>query len=487
MLMTNTCVTGTLAPYVPSAAIPWDKRRAQHLFRRIGFGATTIEVEAALAQSPANLIDTLIDQAIALPPAPEPEWAYWTVGGYGGDLNIALEQVLGWRRRWILDMLANGLREKMALFWHNHFVTRLEDYNCPSWMYQYHRLLQQNALGNLKDFVYEMGKTPAMLVFLNGVQNTRFDANENYARELYELFTLGRDNGYSENDIRETARALTGWNGITQQSYCGEITFVQAFFDPGEKTIFGQTGNWNYDDVHDILFDQRANLIAEHIARKVYRAFVRPEADEAIVAELAGIFIAHDFDIAPMLRALFKSEHFFDDANIGVLVKSPLESMLTFVKENDFQLEWTDEELDGVAYLTAELGQDLFNPVDVAGWQGNRDWVNSNTLTGRWQALRFVIFRMYEHYPEQLVDLARKLSDNSQNADFIAQLIADHVLANGMQFPEDYERAAIAFKAEIPANYFEEGGGWSLAWDTAAGQVGLLLDHLIRRPEFQLM
>lgn len=484
---TNTCVTGTLAPYSPSAAMPWDKRRAQHLFRRIGFGATTSELEAALGQAPTELVDALIDQAIALPTAPEPEWGFWTIGEYNGNINIAIEQITNWRRQWVLDMLANGLRDKMALFWHNHFVTRLEDYNCPSWMYQYHKLLQQYALGNFKDFVYEMGKTPAMLVFLNGVQNTRFDANENYARELYELFTLGRDNGYTENDIKETARALTGWNGITQQTFCGPIEFIEALFDPGEKTIFGQTGNWNYDDVHDILFDQRANLVAEYIARKVYRAFVRPEVDDEIVTQLAGIFIANDFEIAPMLRALFKSEHFFDTANIGVLVKSPIESVLTFVKENDFQLQWTNEELDGVIYLAAQLGQELFNPVDVAGWQGDRDWVNSNTLTGRWQALRFVIFRLYEAYPQQLVALAKKLSDNSQNSDLIAQLIADHVLANGMQFPEDYDRATIVFQAEIPGNYFEEGGGWSLDWDTAPAQVGLLLDHLIRRPEFQLM
>ncbi len=487
MMNNDTCVTGTLAPYVPSASMPWDKRRAQHLYRRIGFGASPDDINAALAQSPTALVDMLIDEALALPPAPEPEWAYWIVGDYGGDFNIAIEQIMNWRYRWILDMLANGLREKLALFWHNHFVTRLDDYNCPSWMYQYHKLLQQHALGNFQDFVYEMGKNPAMLVFLNGVENTRFDANENYARELYELFTLGRDNGYTEDDIKETARALTGWNGITQQSYCGSIDFVEALFDPGEKTIFGQTGNWGYDDVHDILFEQRANLIADFIARKVYRAFVRPDVDEEIVSQLAGIFIANDFEIAPMLRALFKSEHFFDEANIGVIVKSPIEAMLTFIKEGDFQLAWTDQELGGVLLIAAQLEQELFNPVDVAGWQGNRDWVNSNTLTGRWQAMRFLIYQLYQQYPDQLVAFAKTLSGNSQNADLITQIITDHVLPNGFQFPEAYDSATITFKGEIPENYFEPGGGWSLDWDTAPGQVGLLLDHLIRQPEFQLM
>lgn len=486
-MIPTTCVTGTLAPYVPSTDIPWDERRAKHLFRRMGFGASPEELTAALSQNPTDLVDSMVDAAIALPLAEEPEWAYWTIDLYNNDFETAVAQIFSWRQQWLLDMLANGLRDKLALFWHNHFVTRLDTYNCPSWMYQYHKLLQQYALGNFKDFVYEMGKTSAMLVFLNGVQNTRFSANENYARELYELFTLGRDNDYTENDIKETARALTGWNGITEQTLCGPITFVPAFFDPGVKTIFGQTGNWNYDDVHDILFSQRANQIAAHIARKIYTAFVRPEADENIVTQLAGILISNNFELAPMLKALFKSEHFFDEANIGVLVKSPLELTLTLIKEGGFQLQWTEDELNGVIYLAAELGQEMFNPIDVAGWQGNREWVNSNTLTGRWQALRFVIFRLYQAYPGQLVDLAKQLSSNSQDADYITSLIANLFLTNGMQFQEDYDRATIAFKGEIPENYFAENGGWSLDWDTAPGQVALLLDHLIRRPEFQLM
>ncbi len=485
-MTTIDCVTGTLAPYVPDAGNLWDKRRAMHLFRRLGFGATPAELEAALSQNPSNLVDALIDAAIALPTSPEPEWAFWTINEYGGNVQTAIDQVFAWRRRWLQEMLTNGFREKLALFWHNHFVTRLDTYNCPSWMYQYHKLLQQYALGNFKDFVYEMGKTPAMLVFLNGVQNTRFSANENYARELYELFTLGRDNGYTQQDIVETARALTGWNGITQETLCGPINFVPTLFDPGQKTIFGRTGAWGYDDVHNILFEERGNLVAEHICRKLYEAFVSPEIDENIVTQLAGIFISNDFEIEPVLRALFKSEHFFDDANIGILVKSPIESVVSFLKEGNFQIQGTNEELDGIIYLAAQLGQEMFNPVDVAGWQGNREWINSNTLTGRWQALRFVIFTLFQNYAEQLRNFAIELSDNSNDADFITELISNHLLPNGMQFPEDYERASISFKAEIPGHYFEDGG-WNLAWETAPAQTALLLDYLARRPEFQLM
>ncbi|MBK7872771.1 MAG: DUF1800 domain-containing protein [Saprospiraceae bacterium] len=485
-MMTINCVTGTLAPYVPDASMPWNERRIMHLYRRLGFGATPAQIAAGLSQTPSNLVDALIDAAIALPTAPEPEWSDWTIGQYNGDQNLAIEQIFSWRRRWVLDMIGNGPREKLALFWHNHFVTRLESYGCPSWMYQYHKLLQEYAFGNFKDFVKEMGKTPAMLVFLNGVQNTRFSANENYARELYELFTLGRDNGYTQQDIVETAKALTGWNGITQETLCGPITFVPALFDPSSKTIFGRTGNWGYDDVHNILFQERSNQVATYICKKLYQAFVSPEVDENIVTQLAGIFISNDFEIAPVLRALFKSEHFFDDANIGVIVKSPIEAVISFLKEGNFQIQGTNEELDGIIYLASELGQELFNPVDVAGWQGNLTWVNSNTLTGRWQALRFVLYALFQSYPEQLRAFAAGLSNDSNDADYITELIANHFLPNGMQYPEDYERATISFKAEIPNHYFEDGG-WSLAWETAPAQTALLLDYLVRRPEFQLM
>ncbi|MFN7119813.1 MAG: DUF1800 family protein [Saprospiraceae bacterium] len=479
------CATGTLAPYVPDASAPWDKRRVLHLYRRMSFGATPAEINAALNLSPSQLVDNLINNAINLPLPPEPEWAFWDVSRYQNQEQAA-EQIFAWSRRWLLDMLNHGFREKLALFWHNHFVTRQEDYGCPSYLYQYHKLLQQYALGNFKNFVKEIGKTPAMLVFLNGVQNTRFNPNENYARELYELFTLGRDNGYTQQDIVQTARALTGWNSLENNRYCGKINFLQTLYDPGQKTIFGKSGNYNYDTLHDLLFTERAVPISEYICAKLYRHFVSPTVDETIVKELALVFRSNNFEIAPVLRTLFKSEHFFAEANWGVIVKSPLELELTFIREGGFNINWTDETLTGLLYLAGELGQNLFNPVDVAGWQGNRTWVNSNTLTGRWQVLRFIIFNLYQNYPAQLVQLARNLSNNSSDGEFITELIINHFLVNGLQTPEEYDRAFISFQAEIPVHYFEDGS-WNLNWETAPAQVALLLDHLIRKPEFQLM
>lgn len=475
------CNTGSIAPYMPDAQRPWNKRRVQHLYRRMGFGADNATITAGLAQSPGALVDAIVNNALALPLSPQPVWAFWTVANYQNQ-EQAIAQIFDWRRLWLRDMLANGFRGKLTLFWHNHFVTRLESYGCPSYLYQYHKVLEQNALGDFREFVRAMGLTPAMLVFLNGVQNTRFQPNENYARELYELFTLGADNGYTQQDIVQTARALTGYNGLGE--YCGAISFVPAFFDPGNKTIFGQTGNWGYNDVINNLFQQRAAQIANYICRKIYRYFVSPDADETIVAQMASTFLANNFQLAPVLRQLFKSEHFFDENIMGTEVKGPLEMLLTFVKETSYP-DPTDTDLDGMLYLAAELGQDLTNPTDVAGWPGNRSWINSNTLTGRWQAARFVIYSLYVNYPQVLVNFAKAISNNSSNAALVSRLIVDHFVPKDLQFETDYERSLEVFKAEIPDNYFQDGQ-WNLEWPTAAAQVGLLMDHIIRKPDFQL-
>nr|MBS0038009.1 DUF1800 family protein [Saprospiraceae bacterium] len=214
-MIANECVSKGLNQYTPSIDDPWDQRKIQHLFLRTGFGIAPEEIDQYLQSTPHGLIDFLVDQAVDLPLPAKPDWADKVLADYN-DQNEAVQDILEWASQWLSDMWDYGLREKMALFWHNHFVTQIDVYFCPSYLYSYHRLLQKYALGNFRDLTYEMGKDPAMLIYLNGVQNTRFDPNENYARELFELFTLGRDNNYTQNDITEAARALTGWNGFSE-------------------------------------------------------------------------------------------------------------------------------------------------------------------------------------------------------------------------------------------------------------------------------
>lgn len=476
------CQAGTLAPWTPDSQQPWDERRARHLLRRLGFGASREQVAEALAHDPLDYVDQLIDQAVALPLPDPPAWVDWNEDDYANNGIDPFEHFLEWTLQWIKDMLQHGLREKVALFWHNHFVTIHETYGCPQYQYLYHRLLQQYAFGNFKEFLKEIGKTPAMLMFLNGVQSTKWSPNENYARELYELFTLGADNGYTQQDIVETARALTGWNGI--DVYCEPITFVPMYHDDGPKTIFGQTGNWGYDDVHDILFAQRGQQVAQHICRKIYRYFVHPEPDEAIVSGLAATFLANDFELEPVFRQLFKSEHFFHDSIIGTRVKDPIECLLTFPLEAEFPID--DDWVEAIWYFAGLLGQNLFNPVDVAGWPGDRTWINSSTLTGRWQVCDYYLYWLVDNHLETLRQFAINLvGGNTNDPVLVTQRMLEHFLPQGPASQAALDQAVSVFKWEVPENYYTLGL-WNLDWDSVPWQVALLLQHIARQPEFQL-
>ena len=476
MPVTN-CATGTLAPYTETLT------RAQilHLYRRMGFGVKPDQLAAAQNRSASELVDHIMTEAMNMPLPAAPEWADWLLSDYEDFPQQRNEQFISWVLQWVRDMVSIGFREKMALFWHNHFVTRFEAYQCPSQLYSYHKLLQQHALGNFRAFTEEMGKAPAMLVFLNGVQNTNIEPNENYARELFELFTLGRDNGYTQEDIQEAARALTGWVGYFAP--CGPIGYVDVYHDKQVKTIFGQTGNWGYDELHEILFEERGELIAQYICGKLYAHFVHPEIDQVIVSELAQAFMDNDFELVPVLTQLFKSEHFFDDYVVGAVVKSPLDYLISFA--NEVGLEANTEVLEGIGYLAYNLGHTLFNPVDVAGWPGNRTWINTDSLTGRWQGLDFVIFYIYETQPELYRQLAKRLANNSNDPDFVAQALADFFIPNGLYTPQLYERTTTVLKWEIPQNYFDRGD-WNLEWETVPIQIALTLRHLGRLPEFQM-
>lgn len=476
------CAIGTLTAYSPNTTKPWDRRRAQHLLRRMGFGATPTEIDAALKRKPGELVDELITAAFNLPLPPAPAWANMKYLEYQNFTQDIIPQYIEWTTRWVRDMYKNGFREKLALFWHNHFVTQGEIYVCPSYLYAYHKILQQHCLGDFKAFVKAIGTTPAMLIYLNGVQSTRFNPNENYARELYELFTLGRDNGYTQQDIVETARALTGWNGFTEP--CAPIGFTSLGFDPGNKTIFGKTAAYNYDTLHDLLFQERAVQISTYICRKIYRHFVHPEVDETIVAGLAKTFRDNNFQIAPVFRQLLKSEHFFDDEVIGTIIKSPLDMLISFFRQGGFAFEQQETTL-GVIYLSGELGQQVFQPVDVAGWPGNRTWISSATLTGRWAAMDFGLYGLYVAEPERYREMAKVLSSNHKDPAVTAKAIVDFWLPRGLHHEADYAPLIKTFKWEVPETYYTNGL-WDLEWEYVPAQVALLIQHISRLPEFQL-
>jgi uncharacterized protein (DUF1800 family) len=479
-MVENDCVLAGLAPFIPDADNPWDESRLQHLFLRTAFGIDPFEVDDYLNRSPSEVVDEIVDEAINLPLPPQPDWHDWTRSDYDDD-NQIIEQLQEWITRWLTDMWDHGLRDKLALFWHNHFVTEIESHYCPSYMYSYHKLLQTYALGNFKEFTVEMGKTPAMLVYLNGVQSTRFEPNENYARELFELFTLGRDNGYTQMDITEAARALTGWNGFSEA--CAPISYVSSLHDDGAKTIFGQTGNFDYQGLHDLLFDLRQDEIAEFICTKIYTFFIGKEINEDIINGLKQVFLDNDFEIAPVVRTLLKSEFFFDQKQFGTQISSPVDLLLSHTKRLNYKPE--EEEFRLLNGALIQLGQRLFNPPNVAGWPGDQNWLNTSLITNRWSIMDLYIGVLYRRNKEKLADFGRSASTSYSNVGMVCQEIIHFLIPWGLPLPQDYEAALEVFKGDIPENYFETGQ-WNVDWDTMADQTALLIQHLSRLPEYQL-
>jgi len=428
----------------------------------------------------------LIQEAVDKPNPSQPEWAFWNINNYTDFNEENNAQISDWYSQTSIDFINASLKDRLAFFWFNHFVTQLEVYFYAPYLYQYWDLMHTHALGNFKDFVSAVGKSSAMLLFLNGFENTNNSPNENYARELYELFTLGENNGYTQMDIEETSRALTGYNHFGGGVTGNPITFDDSTFDDSIKIIFEQEGPWGYDDVITILFEQKADLIAPFICEKLYNYFVSPDTNQDIVNEMATTFLANDFEIAPVLTQLFKSEHFYDIDAIGHVIKSPYDLTSTFVREIGLQYDNTDNQFSNfIIYLNDITGQDIFQPPDVAGWQRNRDWINSSTISGRWEGIRIILYNFWNLDQEQFRNFAINLSGDSNDPELITRSIIDFFMSRPLHTATDYDIATTVFRWEIPDNYYDDGI-WNLGWDSAPYQVLLLMFHISTMPEFQL-
>ena len=476
-----------LDPYVPSAAKPWNARRVAHLYRRLGFGASLDQIQQGLQMSPAGLVDQLLDTAASLDlPAP-PYWSGWTSAQYDASsvLDIKFKHRDELRRSWYNAMLEEGVRAKFALFWHNHFVTELESYDCNAYLWTYYSMLHEYAFGNFRTFVREMGKNPAMLVYLNGNLNVAGEPNENYARELMELFTMGESNGYTQADIVQMARAMTGWQADMYE--CTPPYYVAALHDNGAKTIFGQTGNFGFTAAHNLIFTARAEQVSRFIPGKIYKNFVDHLPDNQVIEGLSATFRNANWEMMPMLKQLFKSEHFFEERQLNARLKDPIESMVPLFKmAQATSAEVVDDWWDAVSYWSYELGQEVFNPPNVAGWPGHRKWINESTLTTRWNYGSITAYLLTENETlrENLRVLAQTLTNDSQDPTVVTQALIEFFIGQDLE-PVHQQAATAYFKSGIPENYYQDGS-WSLYWDEAPYQVVNLLYYLVRLPEFQL-
>lgn len=263
------------------------------------------------------------------------------------------------------------LREKMAFFWHGHFATRVTRSVLNQQMLN---ILRENALGSFKDLLFAISKAPAMLQFLNNRQNKKGHPNENFAREVMELFTMGRGN-YTEDDIREAARAYTGWNFDEDANF----VFRKNQHDEGIKTFLGHTGNFTGDDILNIILEQKAT--PRFITTKIYKFFVNDQPDEEIINHLSSVFYESGYDIKKLMETIFTSSWFYEDKNIGAKIKSPIELMAGMMRILPIQ-NGNPQNLINYQRL---LGQMLLFPPNVAGWPMGKAWIDSSTLLLRMQ------------------------------------------------------------------------------------------------------
>tara|TARA_Y100001970_G_scaffold63994_1_gene81951 strand:+ start:1 stop:1095 length:1095 start_codon:yes stop_codon:yes gene_type:complete len=267
----------------------------------------------------------------------------------------------------------------MTLFWHDHFATSAETIIYPPAMYHQNRVLRENSLGNFKDLITLMTFDPAMMIWLNNNENSVGSINENFSRELLELFTLGEGN-YTEQDVTEAARALTGYftDGLN-------IYFAPSLFDDGEKTFLGRTGYFDAYDIIDIIFLQPET--AYFISEKLYKYFIYENPNEEIVQQLADIMVENNYEIKPVISALLNSEHFFDENFYGSKYKDPVTHSVGILRQlyidvnQDINYPYTLHQI--LAYVQSLGGQRIFYPPDVSGWPGYRNWVNTYTLPWR--------------------------------------------------------------------------------------------------------
>lgn len=526
---TNRKLTTGLSPYQGT----WGKKQAIHLLRRSLFGVKQTELDTFSQMSVTDAVAALM-QVGTMPDPPINNYNNrnitdaavqpgdtWINAGYDVSVNfLRVASFKGWWYKQIVEQKPN-LREKMTLFWHNLFSTETNVVNHASIIYFHHNLLRNNALGNFKSLVTAVTKNAAMLIYLNGDKNTKNAPDENYARELQELFTLGKgpDSKYTEADVKAAARVLTGWRV--------ERTGVNAYFDPTKHdttdkvfssfyngyTIKGQSGTAGAaetDELIDMIFKQ--NEVAKFICRELYRFFVYYDIDAAteqnVITPLADIFRNNNYEIKPVLEALFKSEHFYDEMNMACYIKPPVDFLAGLLRQYNVIVPETTLEVQFGMYNTIRsfsglIMQELGDPPNVAGWpayyqepQFYELWINSDTLPKRNQVSDMLIAYGYKFSGQTLLIDALAFADSFSNVADINKFIDDVVF---LLYPFAISQTQKDYLKSILLSNQSQDYYWTDAWNTYKSNPGntantnyvnlvlrTMLKYLMNLAEYQL-
>ena len=401
---------------------------ARHLLERSGFGVPPALLAEYSRLERAQAVDRLLNGQESGLQSRLPEISYERPGSLK---NFSEEERKAAQRErvreggemrawWAGEILRapsaqDALRERMTLFWHNHFVSSQQKVKSGTLMLRQNQLLRRYALGNFGSLLHAIAKDPAMLVYLDGATNRKASPNENFAREVMELFTLGEGH-YKEQDIKEAARAFTGWSFAPQS---GDYLWRPAMHDDDEKVILGRRGNFDGDAVLDILLGQPAT--AQFIARKLWHEFVSPLPEVQQVSRIAAALRGASYEVRPALRAVFMADAFWAPGNRGRLTKAPVD----FIIGTSRTLAVDVPDALPLALAMRNMGQDIFAPPNVRGWPGGAAWINSSTLLARKQFIERLLragemerVAMQRQEPEGFADGKARMVDATRQIHF---------------------------------------------------------------------
>jgi uncharacterized protein (DUF1800 family) len=535
---TAVVLSGGLDPYTG----PWEYDQAAHLIRRTLFGLKKSDVDLLLSMSMEQAVDHLLQDTTA--PAPPVNNYYYSDGmneeGYN-DPNVAfgadwteaafdeaaeglrIESFRGW---WVKQMVEQevNIREKMLLFWHNHFATQASEVFFGKYNYHHNRKLRENALGNFKELTKIVTIDEMMLIYLNGFLNQVGSPDENYARELQELFTIGKDNPnhYTEEDVYQAARVLTGWTINYANNTLGETIFYPFLHDQGDKqfsSFYNNTvitgsadGSAELDALLDMIFAKED--VSKFICRKIYRWFVyyniTPEVEQDVIEPLAELFRNSNYDIKPVMDCLLKSEHFFSATNKGCFIKTPVDVVVGTLRSFDLHFpdvtlwdEFTHEYLQNL--MMANMQMVPGDPPNVAGWQAFRQfpqyyrmWINSDTARNRnvftdiLSATNFFSSASGAILRIDNITFASQF-DQPENP---VQLIEEVV---GLLLPQPISDTKKALLKNILLSGLPNDSYWTIAWfeyinnpndpmsyEVVNVRLTILFNYILKLPEYQL-
>ncbi len=346
-----------------------EAKKLAHLLRRAGFGSRPSEWAEWQKLGLAGTTEALLN------PERTPDSLEAVAQAIQGDY-IDEDNLDSLRNWWLFRMVhtRRPLEEKMTLFWHNHFATANYKVDRPAWMWKQNQLLRSHALGNFRTMLQQLSRDPAMLVWLDGRDNRIGAPNENFAREVLELFSMGVGSGYTEADIKEAARAFTGWR---YDDRLKGFLYDPNIHDDNSKTIFGQSGNFHGDDVIDLICRQPAT--AHFLSQKLWTFFVHDSPSPAELKPLQEAYFKSGYSIREMMRALLSSPGFYSEASFYSKIKSPAEFAVMTMRSLDAPLSLAN----GIHWRVGAMGQELFNPPNVKGWREGNNWINTRTLLAR--------------------------------------------------------------------------------------------------------